>query len=575
MKQIFAIFLLTLFLNGVLYPKINQSPASVFAEAEKYSPKSLPPIDWTHYHNYSEIVTILLALNQTYPNIVDVFSIGKSWWNRDIYCVRITNESNPKPKPEVFFVGYHHAREPITAELTLYFVVYVATNFGTNKTITALVNKCQIYVVVALNVDGFDLFKANDYQRKNARPTDEDDDGLVDEDPIEDENGDGFTEQLLDVTDPNYPEFIRWEGIDNDGDGEYGEDWVGGVDLNRNYDYKWNLGAWTPRSEIYRGPNPFSEPETQAIRDLVLEHNFTYALSFHSGTEEIVYPWGWTRDLPPDNDRFVEISQSLSAISGGTPYEQSSYMYYSFGTWDDWMYGIAKVFPFTCEIFANGTWEGVSCPGPYPNTIWSGVGFRYAFNPYPNRIQSVVLRWLPAFFYMINRTINDTFHNMAVDDVKSCKTVVGEGFQIKLNVSIRNTGYHTETFEVTIYANGTLAASKIATLNSESSVVVTLSWNTSGFTKGNYEMSAVVEPVLYETNTTDNSRTDGMVILTIAGDVNGNWKVDGKDIAWLAKCYNSIIGQPEYLVNMDINDDGKIDGKDIAVAAKNYDKHYP
>ena len=77
--------------------------------------------DWTHYHDYNEIVNTLLYLNSTYPNIVDVFSIGKSWQDRDIYCIRLTNESNTHPKPKVFFIGYHHARELISAELPLYF----------------------------------------------------------------------------------------------------------------------------------------------------------------------------------------------------------------------------------------------------------------------------------------------------------------------------------------------------------------------------------------------------------------------------------------------------------------------
>jgi cytochrome c oxidase assembly factor CtaG len=68
--------------------------------------------NWSHYHNYTEIVDTLIYLNTTYPSIVDVFPIGQSWQNQTIYCIRLTNENITYPKPKVFFVGYHHARKP-------------------------------------------------------------------------------------------------------------------------------------------------------------------------------------------------------------------------------------------------------------------------------------------------------------------------------------------------------------------------------------------------------------------------------------------------------------------------------
>jgi len=361
-------------------------------------------LDWVHYHNYTEITTILSALNETYPNVVDVFSIGKSWRNQDIYCVRLTNENDNKPKPEVLFVGYHHAQEQIAAELLLYFVVYAATNFGLDENITMFLSNCEIYVIVALNVDGFDIFEKNDWQRKNARPTDEDYDGLDDEDPPEDLNGNGLIEILVNYTDPYDPEFVGYEGIDNDTDGVNGEDWIGGVDLNRNYPVEWEKAVSDPSSSVYRGPAPFSEPETQAIRDFVLEHDFTHAISFHSGLEFIFYPWGCTADPTPDDAKFVEIAQSLSSITGGTQYDSPTVMY---GIWDDWMYGEAGVLALTCEIFRNESWiDVVTEPGPYPNTALEG-GWRWTFNPLPTNIESVVLRWLPVFFYITNRTINE------------------------------------------------------------------------------------------------------------------------------------------------------------------------
>ena len=109
----------------------------------------------------------LLYLNTTYPDIVDVFRIGESWQGRTIYCVRLTSESQTQPKPKVLFVGYHHSAEPISAELPLYFVVQAATDYGTNKAVTRMIDLCEIYVVVALNPDGFHLFESADRLGQN------------------------------------------------------------------------------------------------------------------------------------------------------------------------------------------------------------------------------------------------------------------------------------------------------------------------------------------------------------------------------------------------------------------------
>jgi len=536
---------------------------------------SLPLGDWNHYHNYTETVQTLIYLNATFPDIVDVFSVGKSWQNREIYCIKLTNESNTLPKPEVFFVGYHHAREPITAELNLYFAVDAAINYGTNATITHLLNCSEIYIVTALNVDGFDLFEANDWQRKNARPTNEDSDGLVDEDPPEDEDQNGFIEQLIDYTDPQNPQFIRWEGVDNDSDGKYAEDWIGGVDLNRNYDFQWQGGSSNPRSEIYKGPAPFSEPETQAIRNLALGHNFTYAISFHSGAELILYPWGYTYLPTPDEMKFMDIAQDLSSITGGTPYQQSSDLYISYGLWEDWMYGTKNVSALTCEIFYNETWEGVTRPGPYPNTQWEG-GLKYWFNPFESRIENTILRWLPVFFNITNRAITENqISDIATTNVTPMKTVVGQGTLVKINVTIANQGVFTEIFNVTVYANSTSIASQAGTLTSGNSTTVTFTWNTTGFAKGYYTIKATADTVPGETDTTDNTYTFGTVVVSIIGDVNGDKIVDVFDLIKVGIAFGSKPGDAEWNPNADLREDNLIDVYDLIRVAIHFGETYP
>ncbi len=520
-------------------------------------------LDWIHYHNYTEIATILLGLNDTYPEIVDVFSIGQSWQARDIYCVRLTNESDGTTKPEVLFVGYHHAQEQISAELPLYYVVDAATNYRSDMNVTNLLNTREIYVIVALNVDGLDLFESSDRQRKNARSLDDDSDGSLDEDPPEDLNGNALIEVLVNYTDPYDPEIIGYEGVDNDTDGVCGEDWIGGVDLNRNYPVGWENAVSDPSSPVYRGATSFSEPETQAIRELVLQHNFTHAISFHSGLEFIIYPWGCTADPTPDDAKFVEIAQGLSNITGGTIYDSPTVMY---GIWEDWMYDQANVLALTCEIFRNSTWRDVVMEaGPYPSTSWVG-GERWLYNPFPSGIETVIQRWLPVFTYIVDLAVPP---NLAVSTITTSKTVVGEGFILNITVIVANHGSMIEAINVTVYLNDDAFESLSASVKA-GDYVCSLAWNTSGFSRGNYTVGAVVDVVPGETDTADNTLVGSTVTVTIPGDVDGDRDVDIFDIVSIAGVYGVSVPSPNYDPDSDIDGDGDIDIFDIVAAAGYY-----
>jgi hypothetical protein len=532
---------------------------------------AIPHGDWKHYHDYNEIADMLLYLNETYPNIVDVFSIGKSYQNRDIYCVRLTNKSNTDPKVELFFVGYHHARERISAELPLYFIVEAVTSFSINETLTRILNQTVIYVVPALNVDGLEAVKHNEWQRKNAHPIDEDGDGRVDEDPPSDVDGDGYIQDLF-FDNGTYYQFIRWEGNDTDDDGRL--DWVGGVDLNRNYDYQWNAtcdsGSPDPAAEDYRGSAPFSELETKTIRDLALSHNFSYAISFHSGAELVLYPWGYAETPTLEDNVFREIAGNLSTLVGA-PYEQAAKLYTTSGEWADWMYSNRSTLAFTCEIFGNDSaWQYE--PGPSPNMWWER-GITQAFNPDEAEIETVIQGWLPVFTYTANRAISE--HDVAAMNVTPAKTLVGQGFSTGVNVIVANKGLSTEILNVTLHANSANIATQTFTLTGIKAADFTFTLNTTGLGYGVYKLKAYASPVANESRIQDNTYVDGQVTVTTPGDLNGDFKVSLSDLVVLADAYGSKPSDAKGNLNADVDGNNVVGLSDLVILAQHYGQHYP
>ena len=101
------------------------------------------------------------------------------------------------------------------------------------------------------------------------------------------------------------------------------------------------------------------------------------------------------------------------------------------------------------------------------------------------------------------------FHDVAVIDVSPALSVAPEGFDLNINITVENQGDFAETFNVTAYANTTIIEEQEAFLNSGESAILVFTWNTTGFSLGNYTISANATPVLNETDTTDNTLIDG------------------------------------------------------------------
>lgn len=163
-------------------------------------------------------------------------------------------------------------------------------------------------------------------------------------------------------------------------------------------------------------------------------------------------------------------------------------------------------------------------------------------------------------------------HNLAVPDFTCVRAVVGWNYVVNATATIANQGGYTETFNVTFYAGATAVGQIQLWLPPESNVVVLMVWNTSGFARGNYTMSVCAGPVPEESRTDDNFMADGVICVANPGDVNGDGKVDVRDLYAVARAYGSSEGQPNWSPACDINSDGKVDTRDYYITCRNYGK---
>lgn len=156
------------------------------------------------------------------------------------------------------------------------------------------------------------------------------------------------------------------------------------------------------------------------------------------------------------------------------------------------------------------------------------------------------------------------------------RTVVGLGLLLHLDVFVRNYDDYPEALNLTVYVNSTVAGQvSNVTLAARNSTILDIQWPTSGFAMGNYTISAHLEPVPGESDIEDNNYTVGYTMITILGDVNGDGKVDMRDIGYVARKYGRSPASPLWDSNADINDDAKIDMRDIGIIARHYGQHYP
>jgi len=317
-------------------------PSSLLATTSAYSQQWLdisssiqtgdpePTAGTTAYHTYDEMVTELFQIAVDHPSITDLTSIGKTYEGRDLWSMKISDNAQvEEDEPEVLIYGMHHSREWLTVEVCLYLINFLAGNYSTNSSVQDIVDEREVWIIPMVNPDG--------------RVFDGEDDPTF-------------------FTDWRKNRIPNWDGSR-------------GVDLNRNYGYMWGgAGASDdPSDGVYRGPAPFSENETQAIRDLALQHDFVFSLSYHSHGQIILYPWGNTYNPSPDDALFSALGWGMSnrmTNKAGSPREEyipirGSQLYLTSGDDVDWMYGELGVLPFVVELYPSFTDTSPSVVAPY------------------------------------------------------------------------------------------------------------------------------------------------------------------------------------------------------------------
>lgn len=280
--------------------------------------------DMGGYLTLAEINAYLDTIVSDHSNIVSAKqNLGQTIEGRTMWAVKISdNPALNEAEPEVMYTAAIHAREVITPEVLFYVMDHLTDNYGTDSLATWLVDNREIWFVLCVNPDGY-------YHNQ--------------------------------VTDPGGGGMWRKNRRNNGGSM--------GVDLNRNFGYQWGYddAGSSPYGgdQTYRGTAPFSEPETQNMRDFTLAHDFQITVYVHSYSNLILWPWGYDYLITPDDPIFIAMGDSMQQMNGYDPGPAHG-LYAANGVSDDWGYGEQslknKNFAFTFEVgnYGDGFWPALS-----------------------------------------------------------------------------------------------------------------------------------------------------------------------------------------------------------------------
>jgi hypothetical protein len=299
------------------------------------------------YKTSEQIERSLQNLAQKYPARIKLETIGKSAGGQTLYLVQIAGPGKvaPNKRPAVFvaanMAGFHHAG----SEAALHLIEHLSNS--NDKQIEDLLAQRSFYIAPLLNPDAhIALFKTPKQVREgNSSKIDRDLDGLIEEDGPDDLDGNGIITQMrikdlsgdmiIDPSDSRrmikadaskgqrgqYRVFT--EGNDNDKDGLYNEDGIGGVQPDRNF------AAGFQVADAQFGAWPGIAPETKAIMDAIIARpNIAMAIVYGPANQLLSPPKGFDRPTPagakPSNEANRYEAEDLKILSNlADPYKKA------------------------------------------------------------------------------------------------------------------------------------------------------------------------------------------------------------------------------------------------------------
>ena len=273
-----------------------------------------------HYHTYQEMTDELHSIQMNHSNIMSLTSIGKTYEGRDLWIVKLSdNVDQEEDEPGVLFMGAHHGNEWPGVEICLFFIRYMVEQYD-NDTIPEIrnaINTTQIFLIPMVNPDGVMADT-----RKNCAPN---------HGPF------GYSSSVTSY----------------------------GVNLNRNYDDPWFLAYLFPlryylpiilpdSSFNYRGPYPFSENETKAVKNFAEARNISISISYHSYGEFVIYPWMHTTKQTPDELLFRSVGENISSINQYYLFVKKDRLIPLYGgtlgSSENWFYREKSTIAYTIEV---------------------------------------------------------------------------------------------------------------------------------------------------------------------------------------------------------------------------------
>ncbi|MDP6954420.1 MAG: M14 family zinc carboxypeptidase [Planctomycetota bacterium] len=271
------------------------------------------------YYTFSEMVSVVDQIRAAYPTLVAPrASLGQSIEGRELWMWKVSdNPTVDENEAEARFDALHHAREPEGMQITIWFMLWLLEEYGSDPLATYLVDEREIYFVPCVNPDGY-----------------------------------VYNQQ----TNPGGGGMWRKNRRQNGGLGSYG------VDLNRNYPYQWgydNSGSSNnPFSETYRGQSAASEPEVAAMVAFLAGREFGTALSIHTYSNLWLSPLGYIPSYPANWTEYDEVGGLATEVNGYQHGPASIVLYEANGTTLDQDHGVHGTLAWSPEIgsSSDGFW---------------------------------------------------------------------------------------------------------------------------------------------------------------------------------------------------------------------------